>query len=529
MIEKTKVPISEMRVKGHCQVDYTDPVTGRVLERIEGDNHVFEDQFFARSFQEQCLQSTLLLTDGTAALDTSLPWIPGKPVGYANPSGAATGLFQGAYRASDSYIDVPTQNGTESLYVYDFLTSQIPGTIRYVGLTGAYRVGTAVTPFRFRWPRNNFAGIYDIARKRWIGNGSVSLSNNSGGDGTIKISTQLNNPGAGLAVLDVFDLLGSPDNYFNPLSYTDYRTKEPKAQTANGQGFAHTWFYDYENQHIGLRLIRYRWDWYYDYYEESLSERSYFHTLRIVEDIWTFNLSGTTVYDHYTHSSTPVEVYQNNSPNVPFDWYTYLGYYWGNYAPDYGRLYGNTLYSFSSTNPDYARDGDAIYQYVYTENIVSGSTSYEQISAGSRYPITEHSDMLYCYEGYTWGRLLYNDSNEFLIGGVWTDTGWGAAPNYMGVIPMYNVYDDSVYTWCPVGQQTRTHSYETYSPIERGQTSVWGNVWNIKPYFSSFSASGSIESMRMPFAYTAYRLPSSAPSRPSGSAVTIAYGLSVSW
>lgn len=33
----------------------------------------------------------------------------------------------------------------------------------------------------------------------------------------------------------------------------------------------------------------------------------------------------------------------------------------------------------------------------------------------------------------------------------------------------------------------------------------------------------------MPFAYTAYKLPSDAPERPENSAVTIAYGLTINW
>lgn len=525
MIEKTKVPISEMRVKGHCRVDYTDPVTGRVLERIEGDNHVFEDQFFASAFQQQCLQSTLLLTDGTAALDTSLPWIPGKPVGYANPSGAATGYFQGAYRASDSYIDVPTQNGTESLYVYDFLTSQIPGTIRYVGLTGAYRVGTAITPFRFRWPRNNFEGIYDVARKRWIGGLSVSLSNNSGGAGSISVQTQINNPGTAADTLDLFSLLGSPDNYFPTLTHTDYRSGEDRNQTAGAQGFNASLFWDSEDQHIGIRIRRYRWDYYMDYYEETLSDYAYHYTLRFREDIWTFNTGGTTVYDHYTHAWTAIAD-ERNRPSS--DWHYYVPNHSGGYAPGYGRLYGSTLYTFSSYDPTYQRDADAIYQYIYRENIVTGSFSYDQISAGGKYPITSYSDMLYCFNEYTFGRLRYNDTSEFPIDGVNTYTNWGAASNYMGVVPMIDITDESIYTWCPSGQRIRSN-YESYAPIERGQTAVWGNVWNIKPYFSTFSPSGSIGTMEMPFAYTAYKLPSNAPTRPSGSAVTIAYGLSVSW
>lgn len=36
---------------GHCRVDYTDPITGKVLERVEGDNHVSWISLWHRTFR----------------------------------------------------------------------------------------------------------------------------------------------------------------------------------------------------------------------------------------------------------------------------------------------------------------------------------------------------------------------------------------------------------------------------------------------------------------------------------------------
>jgi hypothetical protein len=172
---------------GHCRVDYTDPITGKVLERVEGDNHVFMDQFMAQDFQGQALSAALLITNGEQSLDTDLPYLPGTPIGYGTPSSEATGIYQGSFRSVDSYRNKITQQGITNLYVYDFLTTQIPDTIRYVGLTAAGQTGVNTTPFTYRWPRNNCDGIYDIERKIMLYRGTCSLSNSAGGDGQLYI------------------------------------------------------------------------------------------------------------------------------------------------------------------------------------------------------------------------------------------------------------------------------------------------------------------------------------------------------
>ena len=55
---------------------------------------------------------------------------------------------------------------------------------------------------------------------------------------------------------------------------------------------------------------------------------------------------------------------------------------------------------------------------------------------------------------------------------------------------------------------------------------VDSKTWNVNPYLGGDDR---VAKASMPFAYTAYQLPSDAPVRPANSAVTIAYGLEIKW
>ena len=88
---------------------------------------------------------------------------------------------------------------------------------------------------------------------------------------------------------------------------------------------------------------------------------------------------------------------------------------------------------------------------------------------------------------------------------------------------MYDVYSEDFYTNCP---SVFENSYYDYLLIEKGQTSVYGKTWNVKPYLNGDDR---VAKASMPFAYTAYQLPSDAPVRPANSAVIIAYGLEIKW
>lgn len=477
---------------GHCRIDYTDPITGKVLERIEGDNHVFMDQFMAQSFQSNALSSALLITNGEKELDTDLPWIPGTPIGYGTPSSEATGIYQGSFRQVDSYRNRITQQGVTSLYVYDFLTTQIPDVIRYVGLTASGQTGVNTTPFTYRWPRDDCYGIYDIERKVLFFGGTCSLSNNAGGDGSLYIYKILNEPTAVAEKIDLFALCERPDNYWTAdEGYGGYSTS-----------YAATWGYDYENQTIVLKLMRY-------YTQRRWDGNRYWYQTKFKDDFWVISKDGTEVLKHFQYKWTADERTDTSSWQYDYHFWT------GNGFPSYVRLYGDKIYGFSQTAPEYGATQYSNVFYVYQYDITTGDISYERYDTGHNgsHPLMTCDYILYCYKGYTFASGY---AGRY-------DTSWGFTSTRMGVIPMYDVYTEDFYTNCPVAVDSY---YGSRRLIEKGQTSVYGKTWNIKPYLNGDDRTAT---MAMPFAYTAYQLPSDAPVRPENSAVTIAYGLTVKW
>lgn len=484
---------------GHCRIDYTDPITGKVLERIEGDNHVFMDQFMAQSFQSNALSSALLITNGEKELDTDLPWIPGTPIGYGSPSSEATGIYQGSFRQVDSYRNRITQQGVTSLYVYDFLTTQIPDVIRYVGLTASGQTGVNTTPFTYRWPMDNCNGIYDIERKVLFFGGTCSLSNNAGGDGSLYIYKILNEPTAVAEKIDLFALCERPDNYWPTIENWSNRS----------QGYQATWGYDYENQTIVLKLTRYcireRYDGYYN------GRNNYYYVTYYTDDFWVISKDGTEVVKHFQYKWNTDERL-NNSSSWQYDYH----FWTGNGFPSYVRLYGDKLYGFSQTAPEYDATQYNNVFYAYQYDITTGDISYERYNTGhnASHPLMSTAYTLYCYKGYTFSSCNNNRYNA----------NYGFTSTLMGVNPMYDVYTDDFYTNCPVANYY--YSNDGRYLIEKGQTSVYGKTWNVKPPLGGDDRTAT---MAMPFAYTAYQLPSDAPVRPENSAVTIAYGLTVKW
>lgn len=477
---------------GHCRVDYTDPITGKVIERIEGDNHVFMDQFMAQNFQNQSLSAGLLITNGENDLDTDLPWMPGTPIGYGTPTSEATGIYQGSFRQADSYINRITQEGVTNLYVYDFLTTQIPDTIRYIGLNGSNQAGVNTTPFMYRWPRDSCTGIYDIEHKTLFFGGTCQLSSNAGGAGELYIYRITNEPAAVAEKIDLFSLCDKPDNYW--ALDTGY--------SEASRGYKETWGYDYENQTLVLKLMRYFRQYIY-------SDGKYHYQTKFKDDFWVISKDGTAVLKHFQYTWTIDEA--NNR-----DWMYDYHFWTGNGFPPYVRLYGDRIYGFSKTCPEYADTQSPNVFYVYQYDITTGDISYEQYDTGhdGSHPLMASEAILYCYKGYTFSNGYYDRYNGMT---------WGFHSTKIGVVPMYDIYTDEIYTNCPI---ILSETYNGYYLMEKGQTSVYGKTWNIKPYLGG---NDRIAAASMPFAYTAYQLPSDAPVRPKNSAVTIAYGLTIKW
>lgn len=127
---------------GKFCIDLTDPVTGKVLERMNGTNHVFEDVLYAdrgsTSWIDATSQAWMVLNDSQLPIDPDMPYVMGQTVGYGIPSQAGLGLFRGAYNAANQRLAEWDFTSIRWKFQYDFTAPQAIGTIRQIGLTHQY-------------------------------------------------------------------------------------------------------------------------------------------------------------------------------------------------------------------------------------------------------------------------------------------------------------------------------------------------------------------------------------------------------
>lgn len=126
--------------EGHYCIDLTDPITGKVKERIAGKNHIFEQSIFSQdnsgSTWQAAISSVYLeMTDSTLDIDPDMPFVFGQTVGYGKPSTAGTGKYRGAYNATNQKLAETTPSSVRWKFQYDFTTAQANGTIGTIGLT----------------------------------------------------------------------------------------------------------------------------------------------------------------------------------------------------------------------------------------------------------------------------------------------------------------------------------------------------------------------------------------------------------
>lgn len=172
MNERTTLPRRPCEARGQVTLRYTDPVTGRVLEEVKGKNHVFTMQLGGTTgFQSTAMKADLLLCQGGSYPDADwkLPFIPGEPIGFGRPGKEGTGLYQGTYRAAESWLDRVTKNGVSAKYVYDFLPTQALGKVSWVGLTAA--LGNGISTPAYAPPAmgfSNMSRVYDCEKQRYF-------------------------------------------------------------------------------------------------------------------------------------------------------------------------------------------------------------------------------------------------------------------------------------------------------------------------------------------------------------------------
>lgn len=134
--------------EGHVSLALTDPLTGKIKEKIDGKNYVFNDALFSNGmgasvdwFEYMNRYPWMCLNDSTKALDTTFPYLLGQTIGYGIPSTSGSGLYRGAYNAANQVLGLCTAEKARWKYQYDFTTAQANGTIRNIGLTTQYKFG----------------------------------------------------------------------------------------------------------------------------------------------------------------------------------------------------------------------------------------------------------------------------------------------------------------------------------------------------------------------------------------------------
>lgn len=481
MLDRALLQGRDFDAQGHCRVDYTDPVTGKVLERIEGDNHVFIDQFTCSGFQG--FQPMLLLSNGDVSYDADVPMIPGMPTGYGVVGSSATGTLQGSYRSVDSFNNRISRSGVTFQYVYDFLSTQIPLPINYVGLTGHQLNGVVSTPFQYRWPIGEQGGMIDIERNRRFYSFECSLSNQAGGAGTIRFRDIYSVPEAVSTQHDIFKLVGSPDYY-------------------GWHGYRACWGYDYDNQRIVFMLTRYKSTLVKEQYESGYGyHRWYKWNYR--DEFWVLNADFNAVDRHFVYEWGDDEGHEITS------WQYRYGKSFS--INNYFRLNGDHLIGMGQTPLDYSTTYTYV-MYVNDYDITTGDVSEQKIQNDAFGHLCWSGSIMYFYKKY----MMPASQRQSMNGNYrYWSTGFHITP----VIDTDNM---SVFSYNAPQCDT---SYATRQQIQTGITNRFRKIW-LRKEASSDDISGTAP---MPFAYTAYKLPSDAPERPENSAVTIAYGLTINW
>lgn len=127
-----------VHAEGRPCIMLTDPLTGKVKEKIEGKNHVFTESMlsgYGYDWVQSVSQSYLCLTDSTEDIDAEVPYLLGQVQAYGIPSSGSKGLYQGAYSVTNQVLAKCGLGKINWKFQYDFTTSQANATFGTIGLT----------------------------------------------------------------------------------------------------------------------------------------------------------------------------------------------------------------------------------------------------------------------------------------------------------------------------------------------------------------------------------------------------------
>lgn len=180
MLEIGKVnAAAPVHAEGRVTLEYTDGLTGRVKERVQGKNHVFPGGMMLGGLPYLLGNNStgnplaIYLSDYEGALDMEIPLIPGNIIGYGKVGSAATGAYLGTENTSARSLGVYSAGKFHYKRQWSWIPSQVPGVIRKIGLsprlTGGNRSeynNILFSPFPIALPDGG-TGFWDYDNQRY--------------------------------------------------------------------------------------------------------------------------------------------------------------------------------------------------------------------------------------------------------------------------------------------------------------------------------------------------------------------------
>lgn len=139
--------IKPLQAEGRCTIELTDPITGKVKERIGGKNMVFPETLMVNRWWERINSAYTVLGDDDTPSSLDFPFMRGQTIGYGQPSQEGSGLYRGSYNASNQILCKQGEGKLSWKFQYDFTAPQAIGTIKAVSLTNQFAANSYETNF----------------------------------------------------------------------------------------------------------------------------------------------------------------------------------------------------------------------------------------------------------------------------------------------------------------------------------------------------------------------------------------------
>lgn len=130
--------IKPLQAEGRCTIELTDPITGKVKERVGGKNMVFPETLMINRWWESINSVYTVLGDDDTPSSLDFPFMRGQTIGYGQPGQEGSGLYRGSYNASNQILCRQGEGKLSWKFQYDFTAPQAIGMIKAVSLTNQF-------------------------------------------------------------------------------------------------------------------------------------------------------------------------------------------------------------------------------------------------------------------------------------------------------------------------------------------------------------------------------------------------------